>query len=131
MKKVNMPHQHRPDTHKARPPWRMRLNTPRPCASGKMISRHTMVKKLRQKVTSNFCACSRWRVTTPAMDHSRVTNTIIRTARLCVSFIASGAGFSLQRTRPSRLTGPVFRTGWPSCARALPDGVCAGEWTWA
>jgi hypothetical protein len=25
MKKVNMPHQHKPDIHRAAPPWRMRL----------------------------------------------------------------------------------------------------------
>ncbi len=32
--------------------------------------------KLRQNVTSKLRAASRWRVTTPAMLHSRVTRTI-------------------------------------------------------
>ena len=45
-----------------------------------------MVNKLRQKVTSKLRACSRWRVTTPAVDHIRVTATI-RTRPGCgVSF---------------------------------------------
>jgi hypothetical protein len=34
MKKVNMPHQHKPDIHSAAPPWRMRWKTPRPFAAG-------------------------------------------------------------------------------------------------
>ena len=42
------------------------------------------LKKLRQNVTSKLCAASRWRVTTPAMLHSRVTRTISETARAWV-----------------------------------------------
>jgi len=82
MKKVNMPAQHNPEIHSAAPPWRMRANTPRPCISGRITSRLSTVNRLRQKVTSNFCACSRWRVTTPAVDHIRVTAIISNTARL-------------------------------------------------
>jgi hypothetical protein len=52
----------------------------RPCHSGRITSSDTMVKKLRQNVTSKLLACSSWRVTTPAMDHIRVTATISQTA---------------------------------------------------
>jgi glutamate-5-semialdehyde dehydrogenase len=43
---------------------------------------------LRQNVTSKLRALSRWRVTTPAIDHISVIATISKTARLWVSFIA-------------------------------------------
>ena len=39
------------------------------------------LKKLRQNVTSKLRAASRWRATTPAMLHSRVTTIIRTTAR--------------------------------------------------
>jgi len=45
------------------------------------------VKKLRQKVTSKLRADSRWRVTTPAIDHISVIAIIRKTALECVSFM--------------------------------------------
>ena len=56
-------------------------------AAGRITSSEITVKKLRQKVTSKLRACSRWRVTTPAMDHSSVIRSINTTARECVSFM--------------------------------------------
>lgn len=45
------------------------------------------MKHERQKVTSKLRAASRWRVTTPAVDHISVTTSIKSTARECVSFM--------------------------------------------
>ena len=49
---------------------------------GKITAKLMTVKKLRQNVTSKLLAASRWRVTTPAVDHMRVTSSIRMTARL-------------------------------------------------
>jgi len=81
MKAVNITLQHRPDSHKERPPRRMRPKTSRPWNSGRITSSDSTVKKLRQNVTSKLRACSRWRVTMPAVDHSSVTSTMSQTAR--------------------------------------------------
>ena len=80
MKAVNITLQHTPDSQKARPPWRIFAKTARPWKNGRITSRDSNVKKLRQKVTSKLRACSRWRVITPAVDHIKVTATISRTA---------------------------------------------------
>jgi hypothetical protein len=97
MKAVNITLQHTPESQKYGLFQCMSRNTVRPCHSGKITSSDTMVKKLRQKVTSKLLACSSWRVTTPAMDHIRVTATISHTACPCRSFM---------------------RRGWRACARA-------------
>ncbi|WP_284465441.1 hypothetical protein [Diaphorobacter nitroreducens] len=52
-----------------------------PCSTGRITHSDSSMKKLRQKVTSKLRAWSRWRVTTPAMDHMKVTATISQTAR--------------------------------------------------
>jgi hypothetical protein len=87
MKAVNITLQQAPESHKAQPAWRIFANTARPWKKGRITSSDSTVKKLRQKVTSKLCACSRCRVTTPAMDHIRVTATIRNTAWVWVSFI--------------------------------------------
>jgi hypothetical protein len=89
MKAVNITLQHTPEIHKAEPPclnfWIKLL----PCIKGKITKSDTSVKKLRQKVTSKLLACSRCRVTTPAIDHIMVQTTIKRTAWRWVSFMAT------------------------------------------
>jgi hypothetical protein len=80
MKAVNITLQQTPEIHSARPPWRTLENTARPCHSGRITSSDAKVKKLRQKVTSKLRACSRCRVTTPAVAHISVTPTISQTA---------------------------------------------------
>ena len=87
MKAVNITLQHTPDNHRGQPPWRILEKTTRPWKKGRITSSDSTVKKLRQKVTSKLRACSRWRVTTPAMDHMSVAATIRKTARVCVSCI--------------------------------------------
>jgi len=79
---VNITLQHTPDSQNAGPAWRMSANTRRPRTRGSNTSRDSAVKKARQKVTSKLRAASRWRVTTPAVDHIRATATIRKTARL-------------------------------------------------
>ena len=88
MKAVNITLQHRPESQKRgcrhgasgrRPP--------RPCNNGRITSSDSAVKKLRQNVTSKLRACSRWRVTTPAVDHISVTATMSTTAWLWLSFM--------------------------------------------
>ena len=76
MKAVNITLQQTPDIHSAGRRARILANTARPWKNGRITSSDSTVKKLRQKVTSKLRACSRWRVTTPAMDHIRVTATI-------------------------------------------------------
>ncbi|MNV51373.1 hypothetical protein D3C71_1434180 [compost metagenome] len=106
MNAVNITLQHTPEIHSARPLWRMEANTALPCSAGRMTSSDSSVKKLRQKVTSKLAACSRWRVTTPAMDHMRVTATISATARECVNF---NRGSRIQTAkRPLRRSGPFL-----------------------
>ena len=63
------------------------------------------MKKLRQKVTSKLRACSRWRVTNPAIDQSKVTTTIRNTARVCVSLSMERLCQNYQRTEK----GPQHR----------------------
>ncbi len=120
MKAVNITLQHTPLSQKAAEPastpqWRRSGPCPdssarRPAArsadrhKGRMSSSDSAVKALRQKVTSKRAADSSWRVTTPAMDHIRVTATIRKTACVCVR-------------RLSRRKG-IRRLGWRACARA-------------
>ena len=87
MKAVNITLQHTPEIHSAGPPRRIFANTSRPWKNGRMTRSEPTVKKLRQKVISKLRACSSWRVTTPAIDHIRVTATIRKTALVCVSFM--------------------------------------------
>ena len=82
MKAVNMIDQQTPDTQTTRGA-RNRLDQsagPRKTVSARANPR--ALKVLRQKVTSKLRAASRWRVTTPAMLHSRVTKIIKKTARV-------------------------------------------------
>ncbi len=95
MKAVNITPQHRPDTQSARPPRRTAANTARPCSTGRMTSSAATVNRLRQKVTSKLRAASRWRVTTPAMDHISVTATISHTALPWVSPPTPDTAFTL------------------------------------
>ena len=69
-----------PEAHSAEPSCRMRRHTLHPCHRGRISSSDSNVKKLRQKVISNAWACSRWRVTTPAVAHRKVTSTMRPTA---------------------------------------------------
>jgi hypothetical protein len=86
MKAVNITLQHAPESQKNTPAWRIFKNTSRPRNNGSATARLAAVKKARQKVTSKLRADSKWRVITPAVDHSRVTATIKKTARVWVSF---------------------------------------------
>src|SRR5687767_1894254 len=90
MKAVNITHQQSPEIQSARPPVRIFASTARPCHAGRITSRAASVKKLRQKVISKLRACSRCRVTTPAVAHIRVTATISQTARPWVSTALDG-----------------------------------------
>ena len=85
MKAVNITLQHSPDSHSARPPPRNVVSAARPCTAGRMTSSDSTVNRLRQNVTSKLRACSRCRVTTPAIDHISVTATMSHTARVWVS----------------------------------------------
>ena len=87
MKAVNITLQQTPDIQSAGPPLRILANTCRPWKNGRITRSDSTVKKLRQNVISKLRACSRWRVTTPAIDHIRVTATMRKTALVCVSFM--------------------------------------------
>jgi hypothetical protein len=50
---------------------------------GKITNNDSTVNTLRQKVTSKLCALSRWRVTTPAIDHMAAQATMTQTACVC------------------------------------------------
>jgi hypothetical protein len=50
------------------------------CQIGKITHKLSKVKKLRQNVISNARAASKWRVTTPAVDHNKATTIIQTTA---------------------------------------------------
>jgi len=82
MNAVNMMAQHTPENQKKVLRQGIRLKTDAPCQRGKMTSRDTTVKKLRQKVISKLLALSNWRVTTPAIDHRAVTATMTMTDSL-------------------------------------------------
>ena len=68
MKAVNITLQHTPDIHERRPAVAdLGEHLAAPWKNGRITSSDSTVKKLRQKVISKLRACSRWRVTTPAM----------------------------------------------------------------
>src|SRR5436309_14247188 len=83
MKAVNMTDQQTPDTHTGQ----RAFNSPRQSATPRIalnaIVIATALKRLRQNVTSKLAVASKWRVTTPAMLHSKVTRIISATARRC------------------------------------------------
>ena len=93
MKKVNMPHQHTTESQNVVPPRRMAAKALHPRCATKMAINDKNAKKLRQKVTSKDRANSRYRVTIPAVDHSRVTSSMVKTARLWLSAISHYAEF--------------------------------------
>jgi hypothetical protein len=84
-----MAHQQSPEIQNKRSAWRKLVKISRPLKTGKMTNNDSSVKKLRQKVTSKLLAASRWRVTTPAVDHKKATSTMTTTARLWVSFTSA------------------------------------------
>ena len=87
MKAVNMTLQHRPEIHRAAPPCNTLAASWRgPRSSSSIGSSAAALKALRQKVISKASACSSHRDTTPAMLHSRVTSSIVATARDRVMF---------------------------------------------
>jgi hypothetical protein len=82
MKAVNITLQHRPAPHISQPPWRIwrhRAAGPR-CQLIKAPSASPLAA-LRQKVISKGAAESRWRETTPAMLHNKVTSSMVARAR--------------------------------------------------
>ena len=80
--------QHTPESQNGRLACRILANTALPWKKGKITSKVSTVNSARQKVTSKLRANSRWRVTTPAVDHIRATATIRNTARVWVSTAA-------------------------------------------
>ena len=87
MNAVNITLQHTPESQNAVLRQGMARKTPLPCQTGKITKSDSAVKKLRQNVTSKLLANSSWRVTTPAIDHIRVTAIITKTALRCVNFM--------------------------------------------
>jgi hypothetical protein len=80
MKAVNMMLQHKPDSQKYGLRHGRLFQTLRPCQKVRMSTKPSTVKALRQNVISKPRALSKWRETTPAMDHKAVTSTIKATA---------------------------------------------------
>ena len=66
------------------------------------------MKKLRQKVTSKLRALSRWRVTTPAIDHINVTADLIK----------EGADVVISASKPAGAPAGAARTGPGAAPRA-------------
>ena len=101
MKLVYITAQHRAENHSARPPRRMSCHSPAPRIASSATSSAAALKALRQNVTSKLRAASSWRVTTPAMLHSRVQSTIRRTARRWVIDTTAAGRSSARRRRRS------------------------------
>jgi hypothetical protein len=80
MKAVNMMLQHTPESQKYGLRQGSLRQTEGPCQTVMITTKPNTVKALRQKVTSKPRALSRWRETTPAIDHIAVTSTIKATA---------------------------------------------------
>ena len=81
MKAVNITAQNRLEAHSTRLGRNSPRHMPVPRRTVRPMASASALNRLRQNVTSKLRAASRWRVTTPAMLHSRVTSTINATAR--------------------------------------------------
>lgn len=81
IKAVNITAQQAPDSQTARPDCSKPRHKAGPRISVSAPTKASALKALRQKVTSKLRATSSWRVTTPAILHSKVTSTISATAR--------------------------------------------------
>jgi hypothetical protein len=101
--------QHTALSQKLRPAVKVLRNTALPLTQGSKRLNEATVKNARQKVTSKLRADSKCRVTTPAVDHIKVTMTIKSTARLWLNFIT--LPFLFRKGSPDVKT-PRNQQGW-------------------
>lgn len=151
MKAVNITLQQTPEIQNAlerasTPQWRSSIPCPGSSAicpaarsaarhQGRITSSDSVVKALRQNVTSKRAADSSWRETTPAIDHIRVTTIIMNTAWVCVRRLRARRAWSVRKKGrvpgDNGLCGAISLRGWRACGRAPSGGACAGGCSWA